>query len=199
MCALRDRAFADRSQSGYDLSDQEHRLVMLICPPNQLIPGDMTVTWPADPNLPSQQDAQCSISLNYSLQVPFLLVTAILQARLERAGLQIVTATNASERWHMFRSTTPQLVTLDIVMPSVDGLDAFSLLTRIHIEAPNTAVFIVSGSKSVRRSKEVHASRRNGVYPEALHRLREASRPTGQTLCGLCMERHGPACARHLV
>ena len=40
--------------------------------PNQLIPGDVTVTWPADPNLPSQQDAQCSISLNYSLRIPFL-------------------------------------------------------------------------------------------------------------------------------
>jgi two-component system, chemotaxis family, chemotaxis protein CheY len=77
------------------------------------------------------------------------IVTAILRARLERAGLQVVTATNASEGWHMFQSTKPQLVTLDIVMPSVDGLDAFSLLTRIHNEAPDTAVFIVSGSKSV--------------------------------------------------
>jgi Flp pilus assembly protein TadG len=40
--------------------------------PNQLVPGDVTVTWPADPNLPSQQDAQCSVSLNYSLRIPFL-------------------------------------------------------------------------------------------------------------------------------
>jgi CheY-like chemotaxis protein len=34
-------------------------------------------------------------------------------------------------------------------MPNVEGLDAFSLLGRIHKEAPNTAVFIVSGSNSV--------------------------------------------------
>jgi CheY-like chemotaxis protein len=62
---------------------------------------------------------------------------------------EVATATNACEGWHMFQSIQPQLVTLDIVMPNVEGLDAFSLLGRIHKEAPNTAVFIVSGSNSV--------------------------------------------------
>ena len=40
--------------------------------PNQLTPSGVAVTWPADPNLPSEQDAQCTISLNYSLRIPFL-------------------------------------------------------------------------------------------------------------------------------
>jgi Flp pilus assembly protein TadG len=40
--------------------------------PNQLVPGDVSVTFPADPNLPSEQDAQCTVSLNYSLRIPFL-------------------------------------------------------------------------------------------------------------------------------
>ena len=40
--------------------------------PNQLVPGDVTVTWPADPNLPSSDDAQCTVALNYSLRIPFL-------------------------------------------------------------------------------------------------------------------------------
>jgi len=40
--------------------------------PNQLLPGDVSVTFPADPNLPSEQDAQCTVSLNYSLRIPFL-------------------------------------------------------------------------------------------------------------------------------
>jgi Flp pilus assembly protein TadG len=40
--------------------------------PNQLTPSGVTVTWPADPNLPAQNDAQCKISLNYSLRIPFL-------------------------------------------------------------------------------------------------------------------------------
>lgn len=32
----------------------------------------VTVTFPQDPNFSTLQDAQCSISYNYSLQVPFL-------------------------------------------------------------------------------------------------------------------------------
>ncbi len=40
--------------------------------PNQLTASDVTVTWPADPNLPSSDDAQCTIALNYSLRIPFL-------------------------------------------------------------------------------------------------------------------------------
>jgi Flp pilus assembly protein TadG len=40
--------------------------------PNQLTKSGVAVSWPNDPNLPSQQDAHCTISLNYSLRVPFL-------------------------------------------------------------------------------------------------------------------------------
>ena len=40
--------------------------------PNQLMPADVAISWPADPNLPSEQDAQCTISLNYSLRIPFM-------------------------------------------------------------------------------------------------------------------------------
>jgi Flp pilus assembly protein TadG len=49
--------------------------------PNQLTASGVAVTWPADSSLPSQQDAQCSISLNYVLRIPFLpLVTLPLTA-----------------------------------------------------------------------------------------------------------------------
>jgi CheY-like chemotaxis protein len=57
------------------------------------------------------------------------IVTKILWARLERAGFQ--------------------LVTLDIVMPGVDGLDAVSVLTRIRKEAFHAAVFVVSARNSL--------------------------------------------------
>ena len=40
--------------------------------PNQLTASGITVTWPADPSLPAQQDAQCMVSLNYVLRIPFL-------------------------------------------------------------------------------------------------------------------------------
>lgn len=48
----------------------------------------------------------------------------------------------------MFQSIQPRLVTLDIVMPSVEGMDSFSLLERICGKAPDTAVFVVSASNS---------------------------------------------------
>lgn len=31
----------------------------------------VTVTWPADSNLPSQDDAQCVVSYNYQVEIPF--------------------------------------------------------------------------------------------------------------------------------
>jgi CheY-like chemotaxis protein len=77
------------------------------------------------------------------------IVRTILRARLERAGWQVIAASNASEGWDLFQCFQPQLVTLDIMMPSVEGLDALSLLRRIRQEAPNTAVLIVSGSNSM--------------------------------------------------
>lgn len=49
--------------------------------PNQLTTSGVTVTWPADPSLPGQQDAQCKVFLNYVLRIPFLpLVTLPLSA-----------------------------------------------------------------------------------------------------------------------
>lgn len=77
------------------------------------------------------------------------IVRRILRARLERAGWQVIEASNASEGWELLQCFRPQLVTLDIMMPSVEGLDALSLLVRIRKEVPDTAVIIVSGSNSV--------------------------------------------------
>ena len=77
------------------------------------------------------------------------IVRKILRARLERAGWQVIEASNASEGWEQFQCFKPQLVMLDIVMPSGEGLDAFSLLKQIRQTAPGTAVLIVSGSSSI--------------------------------------------------
>jgi Flp pilus assembly protein TadG len=49
--------------------------------PNQLTASGIAVTWPADPRLPAQQDAQCKVSLGYVMRIPFLpLVTLPLSA-----------------------------------------------------------------------------------------------------------------------
>jgi two-component system chemotaxis response regulator CheY len=77
------------------------------------------------------------------------IVRKILRERLKRAGWDVIEASTASEGWELFQSFRPQLVTLDIVMPSAEGLDALSLLERMRKVAPNTAVIIVSGSNSI--------------------------------------------------
>jgi two-component system chemotaxis response regulator CheY len=79
----------------------------------------------------------------------FSIVRKILRERLKRAGWDVIEASTASEGWELFQSFRPQLVTLDIVMPSAEGLDALSLLERMRKVAPNTAVIIVSGSNSI--------------------------------------------------
>lgn len=77
------------------------------------------------------------------------IVRKILRERLKRAGWDVIEASNASEGWELFQSLRPQLVTLDIVMPNAEGLDALSLLERMRKATPTTAVIIVSGSNSI--------------------------------------------------
>jgi two-component system, chemotaxis family, chemotaxis protein CheY len=77
------------------------------------------------------------------------IVRKILRERLKRAGWDVSEASNASEGWELFQSLRPQLVTLDIVMPSMQGLDALSLLERMRKATPKPAVIIVSGSNSI--------------------------------------------------
>lgn len=69
----------------------------------------------------------------------------MLRRRLEAIGCNVIgEASNASEALQIFRMRTPHLVTLDVMMPTVGGLDAKSLLARIRAEAPQVVVFVVS-------------------------------------------------------
>ena len=53
-------------------TSQIKQVAINYAPALNLTPSDINVTFPADPNLPSQDDAQVTISYNYHLQVPFL-------------------------------------------------------------------------------------------------------------------------------
>lgn len=69
----------------------------------------------------------------------------LLKRRLEPIGCRIVgEATNASEALALYRSKRPRLVTLDLMMPVVGGMDAKTLLRQIRAEAPDIAIFVVS-------------------------------------------------------
>ena len=69
----------------------------------------------------------------------------LLRRRLEAIGCNVIgEAANAWDALRIFQTKKPQLVTLDVMMPAVRGLDAKSLLARIRVEAPEVVVFVVS-------------------------------------------------------
>jgi CheY-like chemotaxis protein len=72
------------------------------------------------------------------------IVRKILRARLQRAGWQVIEASNASEGWELFQCLRPQLVTLDIVMPTIAGYTALDLLRDIRKAETEADVVVIS-------------------------------------------------------
>ena len=70
---------------------------------------------------------------------------SLLRQRLERLGCNVIgEAANASDGLQMLNARKPRLVTLDVMMPTISGLDAKSLLARIRADMPDVVVFVVS-------------------------------------------------------
>jgi two-component system chemotaxis response regulator CheY len=71
----------------------------------------------------------------------------VLHQRLARIGCHVVAAVdNASAALKSFREYKPDLVTLDIEMPEVDGLDSVALFRQIRREDVNCEILIISGT-----------------------------------------------------
>ena len=71
----------------------------------------------------------------------------VLQQRLVRIGCQVVAAVgNASAALQSFRDHNPDLVTLDIEMPEIDGIDAITLFRQIRRENVNSEIIVISAS-----------------------------------------------------
>jgi two-component system, OmpR family, KDP operon response regulator KdpE len=68
-----------------------------------------------------------------------------IRATLEADGWEVREAADAASALRLFRHQLPQLVTLDLVMPSLDGLDAMDFLTLIRKDAHKVPVIVVSG------------------------------------------------------
>jgi DNA-binding response OmpR family regulator len=62
-------------------------------------------------------------------------IVALLRIRLEKAGHEVVTASDGEQAWGVVCDRTPDLAVLDVTMPRLDGL----ALTRRLREAPGTA------------------------------------------------------------
>lgn len=71
----------------------------------------------------------------------------VLSQRLERIGCTVVgTAENAADAVASFRELRPDLITLDIQMPEVLGMDTMSLFGVIRAEDPNCEVIVITGT-----------------------------------------------------
>lgn len=71
----------------------------------------------------------------------------VLRQRLERIGCAVMDAVdNAADALARFRELHPDLVTLDIEMPEVGGVDALALFRYVRAEDPNCEVVIISGT-----------------------------------------------------
>jgi DNA-binding NtrC family response regulator len=70
-----------------------------------------------------------------------------LRHQLERAGCEVVAEVdNAFAALQKIRELGPNLITLDIQLPTVNGVDALTMLEQVHREAPTTAVLVISGT-----------------------------------------------------
>lgn len=73
----------------------------------------------------------------------------IMRNHLECGGCQIVAETETvAQTFDLFRTTGPDVVTLDIGLRSERGLDALSLFRMIRRESPETSIVIVSASRA---------------------------------------------------
>src|SRR5260370_34222908 len=73
----------------------------------------------------------------------------IMRNHLECGGCQIVAETETvTQTIDLFRTTSPDVVTLDVCLRSEGGLDVLSLFRTIRRESPQTSIVIVSASQS---------------------------------------------------
>jgi two-component system chemotaxis response regulator CheY len=69
----------------------------------------------------------------------------IIRHHLEQLGCKVIgEAENAAVALKLFRAHKPQLVTLDLIMPAVDGVDAAQAFRAMKKENPSAEIVIVS-------------------------------------------------------
>ena len=75
---------------------------------------------------------------------------AWLKVKLNGLGCTVVgEADNAAEGLRNFEALRPQLVTLDLVMPDIEGVTAMDLCRRISREDPDVAILVISARPTV--------------------------------------------------
>ncbi|RPI25372.1 MAG: response regulator [Acidobacteria bacterium] len=92
------------------------------------------------------------------------LARATVRKYLVQAGLEVVgEAGNGREAIDMFTQLSPDLVTLDVTMPEIDGLTAFR---EIRKRDPSAAVILVTSLDQKFIAEEVAHDPRGGFIPK---------------------------------
>ncbi|MGA2410750.1 MAG: response regulator [Candidatus Binataceae bacterium] len=94
---------------------------------------------------------------------------AVLQKRLQAIGCDIAaTADNAADALAKFRETKPDLVTLDIQLPEIGGVDVVELFQTMRKESYDTEIVVISGT-AFPRYREIFRSGVIGFFQKPLH------------------------------
>ncbi len=71
----------------------------------------------------------------------------ILRRRLEPIGCQIVAEADSSAAAdEVMAVAAPDLITLDLQMPEIDGMDAYALFRKVRRERPRVDFVVISGA-----------------------------------------------------
>lgn len=69
----------------------------------------------------------------------------IIRHHLEKIGCRVVgEASNGAQALKLYRELAPQLVTLDVMMPAVEGVDSLATFRAMRHENPKVAILVVS-------------------------------------------------------
>src|SRR5579864_2965309 len=77
-------------------------------------------------------------------------VRGSLRLRLERLGCVVAEAEHAAQGLEIFRRFAPNLVTLDLIMPVVNGYTSLKLLRDIRSASGETDVVVISSKEQDR-------------------------------------------------
>ncbi len=69
----------------------------------------------------------------------------VIRHHLEASGCDVIgEAENGAQAVRMFKELHPDLVTLDVMMPSVEGVDSLAAFRAMRSDNPNAAILVVS-------------------------------------------------------
>ncbi len=85
------------------------------------------------------------------------IVQRLLQRHLERAGYEMVSATNGREALDLAAREGPQLIVMDIMMPEMDGLTALRQLKKTEGTRAIPVIMITANSHIVTRQESESA------------------------------------------